>query len=238
MDEPCGISQAPCPARRFPAMGGNRRRPGWCSIRMGSFPAHRADPRTRPRQRHAGPSSSATTARSQQCAAPARLRLGDLRRGAAQRRQSLSGQPASPTPSRRLVDTERRAQFEEEQEAHFESAYFLTLCWLPPAEDAARAEAWLYEGRARGGVDGHEILRHLHRSQLAASCKLIEGFVPDAAWLDDGETPDLPAFLHLDQASSRPRPPRSRCISTPCWSTSRLAGGLEPRLERAAFCAP
>jgi hypothetical protein len=34
----------------------------------------------------------------------------------------------------------------EEQEAHFESAIILTLCWLPPAEDAARAEAWLYEG--------------------------------------------------------------------------------------------
>ena len=39
-----------------------------------------------------------------------------------------------------LVDAERRAQFEEEG-AHFESQYFLTLVWLPPAEDAARAEA-------------------------------------------------------------------------------------------------
>jgi len=29
------------------------------------------------------------------------------------------------------------------------SAYFLTLCWLPPAEDAQRAEGWLYEGRDR-----------------------------------------------------------------------------------------
>ena len=63
-----------------------------------------------------------------------------------------------PDPVSALVDTERRAQFEEEH-AHFESAYFLTLCWLPPAEDAARAEAWLYEGRARGGVDGREIMR-------------------------------------------------------------------------------
>ncbi|MFZ8436849.1 hypothetical protein ACO1M6_14050, partial [Staphylococcus aureus] len=63
-----------------------------------------------------------------------------------------------PDPVSALVDAERRAQFEE-QEAHFESAYYLTLCWLPPAEDAARAEAWLYEGRERGGVDGHEVLR-------------------------------------------------------------------------------
>ena len=49
-----------------------------------------------------------------------------------------------------LVDAERKAQFEEEG-AHFESAYYLTFVFLPPAEDAARAEAWLYEGRrARG----------------------------------------------------------------------------------------
>src|SRR3977135_3415156 len=33
-----------------------------------------------------------------------------------------------PDPVSALVDAERRAQFEE-QEAHFESAYFLTLCW-------------------------------------------------------------------------------------------------------------
>ena len=39
-----------------------------------------------------------------------------------------------------LVDAERRAQFEEEG-AHFESRYFLTLLWLPPADDAARAES-------------------------------------------------------------------------------------------------
>src|SRR5271156_4152318 len=48
-----------------------------------------------------------------------------------------------PDPVSRLVDEERRAQFEEEG-AHFESRYFLTLVWLPPAEDAAKAENWLY----------------------------------------------------------------------------------------------
>ena len=45
-----------------------------------------------------------------------------------------------PDPVSALVDAERRAQFEEEG-AHFESGYFLTLLWLPPADDAARAEA-------------------------------------------------------------------------------------------------
>ena len=57
-----------------------------------------------------------------------------------------------PEPASRLVDAERRAQFEEEG-AHFESRYFLTLLWLPPADDFARAEAWLYENRANDGAD-------------------------------------------------------------------------------------
>jgi type IV secretory pathway VirB4 component len=51
-----------------------------------------------------------------------------------------------------LVDAERRAQFEEEG-AHFESRYFLTLFFLPPREDAARAEAWLYENRSGDAAD-------------------------------------------------------------------------------------
>ena len=57
--------------------------------------------------------------------------------------------PASffPDPVSALVDEERRAQFEEEG-AHFESGYFLTLVYLPPEDDAASAESWLYEGRS------------------------------------------------------------------------------------------
>jgi len=41
-----------------------------------------------------------------------------------------------------LVDAERRADFEEAG-AHFASSYFLTFLYLPPAEDAARAEGML-----------------------------------------------------------------------------------------------
>ena len=62
-------------------------------------------------------------------------------------------------PVSMLVDTERKAQFEEEG-THFESSYFLTFLFLPPAEDAARAEAWLYEGRVHdSNNDARETLR-------------------------------------------------------------------------------
>src|SRR6267154_5186588 len=61
-----------------------------------------------------------------------------------------------PDPVSALVDAERKAQFEEEG-AHFESAYYLTFLFLPPAEEAARAEAWLYEGRSLiGGLNTEE----------------------------------------------------------------------------------
>ena len=50
-----------------------------------------------------------------------------------------------------LVDAERKADFEEAG-SHFESSYFLTFTYLPPAEDAARAESWLYEGREKTGI--------------------------------------------------------------------------------------
>src|SRR3546814_20648917 len=71
----------------------------------------------------------------------------------AQRVPALS-YPVSDFPDvvSELVDVERREQFREEG-AHFESFYYLPLLWMPPAEEAARAEAWLYEGRSKEGVD-------------------------------------------------------------------------------------
>jgi type IV secretion system protein TrbE len=63
-----------------------------------------------------------------------------------------------PEPVSALVDYERRQQFEEEG-AHFESFYYLTFVWMPPAEDSSRAESWLYEEQSREGLDGKELLK-------------------------------------------------------------------------------
>src|SRR5215471_8182951 len=53
-------------------------------------------------------------------------------------RSAANTYPSSsfPDPVSQLVDLERKAQFEQDA-AYFESLYFLTLCWLPPAEEAA-----------------------------------------------------------------------------------------------------
>jgi type IV secretion system protein VirB4 len=127
----------------------------------------------------------------------------------------------------RLVDLERKAQFEQDA-AHFESAYFLTLCWLPPAEDAARAETWLYEGRAQSGIDAREILRTFV-DRTGRVLQLIESFVPEAAWLSDGETL---TYLHacISTRRQRVRVPEVPMHLDALLADLPLIGGLEPRL--------
>jgi type IV secretion system protein VirB4 len=131
-----------------------------------------------------------------------RLRLGDLRRGAAPRRRDLSEQHL-PDSASALVDAERKADFEEAG-AHFESSYFLTFTYLPPAEDAARAETWLYEGREKTGIDPHEVMTGF-ADRTDRLLRLIEAFMPECRWLDDGETL---TYLHgcVSTPPSRPRP--------------------------------
>ncbi len=132
-----------------------------------------------------------------------------------------------PDPVSALVDRERLEQFREEG-AHFESGYYLTLVWLPPAEDAARAEGWLFEGRAGKGVDARELLAgFVDRTDRLLG--LIEGFVPEVAWLDDGETL---TYLHSTVSTRRQR---VRVPETPMHLDALLVdepltGGLEPRL--------
>ena len=135
-----------------------------------------------------------------------------------------------PEPASRLVDAERRAQFEEEG-AHFESRYFLTLLWLPPAEDAARAEAWLYEGGAGRAGSGHEVLAgFVDRTDRLLT--LIESFMPEAAWLGDAETL---TYLHATVSTKhhRVRVPETPMHLDAILVDEPLTGGLEPRLGEA-----
>jgi type IV secretion/conjugal transfer VirB4 family ATPase len=129
-----------------------------------------------------------------------------------------------------LVDAERKADFEEAG-AHYESSYFLTFLYLPPAEDTARAETWLYEGRQRSGVDPHEALTAF-TDRTNRILQLIEGFMPECRWLDDAET-----LTHLHSTVSTKRH-RVRVPETPIYLDALLAdepltGGLEPRLGAA-----
>jgi type IV secretion system protein VirB4 len=136
-----------------------------------------------------------------------------------------------PDAASALVDAERKADFEQEG-AHFESSYFLTFLYLPPAEEAARAERFLYEGRERTeGADAQEILRGFV-DRTSRVLQLVEGFVPESGWLDDADTL---TYLHSTVSTKRQR---VRVPEIPMYldaliSDRPLMGGLQPMLGDA-----
>ena len=137
---------------------------------------------------------------------------------------------AFPDHASALVEAERKADFEEAG-SHFESSYVLTLAFLPPAEDAAQRESWLYEGREQSGIDPREILRGFV-DRTNRILQLIEGFMPECAWLDDAQTL---TYLHSCVSLSRHR---VRVPETPAYLDALIAdqpltGGLKPQLGYA-----
>ena len=147
-------------------------------------------------------------------------------------RHGVGAYPASrfPDAASALVDAERKADFEEDA-AHYESSYFLTFVYLPPAEDAARAETWLYEGKSAQGVDPHEMLRSF-TDRTDRVLQLVEGFMPECHWLDDGETL---TYLHscVSTKRQRVRVPEIPMYLDALLADQPLTGGLEPRLGNA-----
>jgi type IV secretion/conjugal transfer VirB4 family ATPase len=136
-----------------------------------------------------------------------------------------------PDAASALVDAERKAEFEEEG-VHFESSYFLTFLYLPPAEDAARAERFLYEGRERAeGASAREALRgFVDRTDRVL--QLVEGFMPESAWLDDAETL---TYLHATVSTKRQRVrvPEIPMHLDAVLADQPLTAGLEPMLGEA-----
>jgi type IV secretion system protein VirB4 len=147
-------------------------------------------------------------------------------------RRSAEGYPESkfPDPVSRLVDKEREALFNQEG-AHFESEYFMTFVFLPPPEEATRAESFLYEGYLDGaGIDPNQTL-HSFLDRTDAVFALIEGFVPEAAWLKDGETL---TYLHscISTKRQRVRVPEVPMHLDAILVDEPLVGGLAPRLGK------
>ncbi|MCA1526835.1 conjugal transfer protein TrbE [Bradyrhizobium yuanmingense] len=136
-----------------------------------------------------------------------------------------------PDVASALVDAERRAQFEEAG-AHHESSYFLTFLYLPPEEGAAKAERLLYEGRDRTvGADAREVLRGF-ADQTNRVLQLVEGFMPECAWLDDQDTL---TYLHstISIKRHRVRVPEIPMYIDALLADQPLTGGLEPMLGSA-----
>ncbi|WP_426411662.1 conjugal transfer protein TrbE [Bradyrhizobium ganzhouense] len=148
-------------------------------------------------------------------------------------RHSAGAYPPNTFPdvASALVDAERRAQFEEEG-AHYDSSYYLTFAYLPPVEDAARAERLLYEGSSRKpSADAREMLSgFVDRTDRVL--QLVEGFMPECAWLGDEETL---TYLHstISIKRHRVRVPEIPMYLDALLADQPLTGGLEPMLGAA-----
>ncbi|QOZ70694.1 conjugal transfer protein TrbE [Bradyrhizobium arachidis] len=148
-------------------------------------------------------------------------------------RHSAGAYPPNTFPdvASALVEAERKAQFEEEG-AHYESSYYLTLLYLPPAEDAAGAERLLYEGGNRTpSADACEVLTGFIDGTNRV-VQLVEGFMPECVWLDDQETL---TYLHstISTKRHRVRVPEIPMYLDALLADQPLTGGLEPMLGDA-----
>ena len=130
-----------------------------------------------------------------------------------------------------LIEQERRAAAEETG-ARFESAYYLTLLWLPPADATGRAEEALIERpEKRDGEDWRQRLEHF-QTRAAQTLDLLSTALDEIHPLSDEETL---TYLHACISSKR------HAVSVPelpvfldaVLADESFAGGLEPRIGEA-----
>ena len=151
----------------------------------------------------------------------------------AQRRAS-PGYPVSDgfaDPVSALIDEERRDQFEggDIRQPNLTSAYYLTLQWLPPADDATRARSWLFEGGAADIASAADHLTDFER-ETGRVLDMIDGVMPEAAWLSSDDTL---TYLHSTVSTHEQH---IALPSTPMHLDALLAdetlvGGLTPQLR-------
>lgn len=132
-----------------------------------------------------------------------------------------------PEPLSWLVDEERRAAFEQAG-SHYESGYHLTLVYLPPEDSRARAAKLLYENTPMSGVDWRERLAGFV-AETDRVFDLLDGVMPEIAWLDDGETL---TYLHATISTRRYRVgvPEVPFHLDALLADMPLVGGLAPML--------
>ncbi|ABQ66535.1 AAA ATPase [Rhizorhabdus wittichii RW1] len=148
-------------------------------------------------------------------------------------RKASPGYPVSTgfaDPVSALIDEERRDQFEggDVTQPNFTSAYYLTLQWLPPADDTSRASSMLFEGGAEGIATAADHLEDFERD-TGRVLDMIEGVMPEAAWLSDGETL---TFLHstISTHEQNIAVPETPMHLDALLADDALVGGLTPQL--------
>lgn len=145
-------------------------------------------------------------------------------------RRAAPGYPASPFPDAAswLVDEERRAAFDS-VEAHHESAFTLTLTYLPPADRSDRAGRWLVERGEAGKIrDWREALAAFI-AETNRVFDLFAGFMPEVRALNDKE---LLTYLHgtISERRHDVAVPETPIYLDGLLADTPVIGGLEPIL--------
>jgi type IV secretion/conjugal transfer VirB4 family ATPase len=127
-----------------------------------------------------------------------------------------------------LIDEERRSLFQET--AHFESAYFLTLVYLPPTDKTGRITGAFVENSGKSKVNYQNYLDNFV-AETNRVLDLLKGVLPEVEPLGDEETL---TYLHSTVSFKRHR---VRVPEVPMYLDAILAdtpliGGLEPRLGK------
>lgn len=149
------------------------------------------------------------------------------------------GYPQSQFPDAAswLVDEERRASFEtgtdpllaRGKRPHYESAYHLTLLYMPQADQVARAEQALLE-RAEPET-GRDWRRELAAfvAETERVRDLLSGFMPEVEALDDTATL---TYLHNTVSTRRHNVavPETPLYLDALLTDTALSGGIEPML--------
>lgn len=127
-----------------------------------------------------------------------------------------------------LVDRERKAQFEEEG-AHFDSAYYLTLLYLPPPEETTRTENFLFDRPGEKAVVNGRAHLSAFIDHSDRMFQLLDGFMRDCAWLNSQETL---TYLHSAISTKRHcvRVPETPAYLDALLIDQPLTGGLAPML--------
>jgi type IV secretion system protein VirB4 len=136
---------------------------------------------------------------------------------------------AFPDAASWLVDEERRAAFEGQRGQHFESAYHLTLLYMPPADQVSRAERALVESAHDGkGRDWRQDLAAFV-AETDRVLDLLSDLMPEVRALDDGGTL---TYLHGTVSTKRHRlaVPETPIYLDGILVDTSLSGGIEPML--------
>ena len=137
-----------------------------------------------------------------------------------------------PDPVSALVDDERRGGFEAE-DRHYESRYFMTFTYLPPADSVSQVEKLMLENAPTGrGAEGmYRTALAEFRNVIAQIVDILRAVMPEVRELNDDETL---TYLHGCISTKRHyvKTPETPAYIDAFLTDDDFQGGLIPKLGK------